>query len=649
MKLFKFQEQIKTEIQEGFKTRRVQCLASYTGSGKTNILVELCRDLIRDNPQVKIGISAYITEEIKEQIYERLCEFGLKKETQQIDAITRPSLKKNIFVFLPQSIFRKDFKLDFDYFCVDESHVGLSESSTMIRKIINHRCTKETKILLLSATPWDVVAMKDFADAKIIKRSLDKGFGDGLVTDFKFHAEEAKITFKESDFTRIGDLGKTAIERQMAIFKSACIGKFQYLRDNYDKELDKKCLVICPPGSVGEIAKALALEVPNGLAYTQIVHGTMKSGIEKSDTTMNLERFKNDPSIRFLFVINKCGVGFDMVDLNSVVDLTMTRNIKLLAQRCGRIARKNGKQKKHYFYVYDQSLMKGRLEWLVTTMIDFCLGHYDGWTTKTAKYRKTLVGGSQWRYSHPITVRLSDVVKALRSDLIENQITLEYLKDSGPPTKWNLTKAKEEALKFSSRTEMWKAKPALYKWFRINAKNEMDAIFPLINKIGKWNLKTVTEIVLKAKEDGLSRKRFDTKYSGAADWMERHKRKDILNNLIKPMFEDQRNEKKILKKMREQTNWAMFREDRHWMRINGGVKKWKQIFKQIHEKNKEEEQLKYVMRRLAVAKSWKYMQPHYYWMKHHGGLDMWRKKYIEIRNQKKEVRSQSDEQQDLAV
>jgi len=578
MKLFKFQETGVEEILRLFKTHRLVCLAWYTGAGKTNVLVEFCRALIKENPNVKIGISAYLTREIKEQVSDRLKAYGLGDKTWTFENGKTYDKTKNIFVFNPQTIYRNPPELQFDYYVVDESHAAVSDDHSMFPKITTKTCSKKTKMLLISATPWDTLARKQFKDAPVLKRPLDQGLRDGLITDFKFHAEEAMITFTEKDFTRQGDLGSSSAMRQMAILKSACLGKLEYLLKNYDKEIGKKCLVICPPGNFSEVARTFAERYNNGLAFIQTETRIARNTIEHwQNTNDNLREFKTKEKFRFLFVTNKCGVGFDMKDLDSVIDLTMTRNIKTLAQRCGRVARKNGNKEKHYFYVYDQSLMKDRLEWLVTTMIDFCLGAYDGWTTKTAKYRKTSIS-SQWALKHPFCTTVSEVVAALRNDgLIENRRSLAYVTGSGPPTKWTLDRALDEAQKWSSRTEMWEKQPALYKWFRLNAKAEMDRIFPMKNHLGKWNERTVTATL--EKNCGMARKKFRIAYPGALWWVQKHNRHDLFDKYLAPSTTTREwNEKSIMKLIRSLRTWSHMRTysgARRWMSEHKGEMFWR--------------------------------------------------------------------------
>lgn len=583
MKLYPFQKQCVNNLHKGFLTQRVQCLAWYTGAGKTNVFVALCKDLVAANPQIRIGLSAYLTTEIRDQIKARLDDFGLKDVSHTIHGASW-ARDKNIYVFNPQSIYRKDLAMTFDYFIVDESHAGTAEDCLMIRSILKKTTTQDSKILLVSATPWDTLALPDFEGISVYKRPLDQGFADGLVTDFRFHAEEAKITFKPDDFSRQGDLGANATQRQMAVLKSACIGKMEYLLKSYDKELGRKCLVICPPGNYAEIARELAQRF-GGRAFIQLESGKSKLlDIGFEDTSENLDKFKSDDS-RFLFVVHKCQVGFDMAELNSVIDFTMSRNIKTLAQRCGRVARRNGSQEKHYFYVYDTSLMKDQLEWLLSTMVDFCLGAYDGWTTKTAKYSKRRSGGQQWVRRNPISVTLTEVISALKEHT-ENVRTLSYVSASGPPTKWTLERAKAEASKWSSRTEMWSKQPALYKWFRLNAKDEMNALFPLKHHLDKWHEMSVLE----ALRQSTSREEFKNKFPGAHNWMHQHldaaTREKLKNeHLGKSKSARTWNETEALALLERLRTWSHIRTysgARRWMHYNGGEKHWQLKWEAMH-------------------------------------------------------------------
>lgn len=587
MRLYKFQEDCMNDLLKGFKSNPTQVLSWYTGAGKTNVFVEMCRRLIAKNKNIKIGISSYLTIDMKDQVYDRICEFGLKEFTQKLSPEMPISSTPNIYVFNPQGLYKKDLPFKFDYFIVDECHVAMGEDCKMIRTIIKKMCNKDTRKLIVSATPWDVLAMKDFKDAPIFKRPLDAGFKDGLITDFRFHAEESQVEFKPDDFNRVGDVTTGALKTYRQIMKSSCLGKMEYILKTYGKDLGKKVLVICPPGNFSEIAHSLQ-EKFGGLCFLQ--YDTIDSDLHKkiTDPQVSLNKFKTDPKVRFLFVVNKCQVGFDFQDLTSVIDLTMTRNIKVLAQRCGRIARKSGNKDKHYFYVYDKSLMKDQLEWLISTMIDFTLGAYDGWTTHTAKYRKTSVI-SQWSLRAPYSETISEVIKAVRSDgNIVNKRTLAYVTQSGPPTKWTLERAKSEAMDYSSRTDMWHRKPALYKWFRLNAKDEMDKIFPLKIKLNYWNEETVEAL---CRQYGGTMGRRDFKEgpgSGCMYWIETRKRQDLIEKYF-PMKYPLWTKERALEALSTVKTWSDVRHRgriRSYFQRNGGESRWQKIWMGMKPTNK---------------------------------------------------------------
>ncbi len=591
IKLYDWQIQGVNDIQKAFKKNTHVCLAWYTGAGKTNALAELCARLIEEDPDVKIGISAYMTTEIKEQVAERLTMFGLGTNTHVVRYRTvKHSPTHQITVFNPQGLFFKIPKVKFDYLILDEAHTGINKYCNMLPSIIKKNTTKATRVLLVSATPWDTLAQDEFKHSVVFKRPLDQGLKDGLITDFTFHAEEAQVEFKEKDFTREGDLSIHAITAKMRVIKSACIGKMEYIIKTYDKRMGDKVLVICPPGNYSEIARELAKRF-DGLPYVMSHEGrgarggsSAKSLAGLQDTGPNLERFKTEAAQRFLFVTNKCQTGFDFQEMTSVIDLTMSRNIRALAQRMGRIARKDGDVKKHYFYVYDKSLMKNRLEWLILTVTDFCLGAYDGWTTRTAKYREVV---KQQTMAHPVTITLGTIIKALREPgSIETQETLKFVQHSRRVS-WTLPAAVKQAKTYASRTTMWKIQPSLYKWFRLNAKAEMDRIFPIKNQLGKWNETTVLA-VMKEHTGKMLRKEFMDTYGGIEYWITKvnEKKGRVWLDKYFPRTLPPWTKERAVVIMKQTKHWPDIRKNhsglRQWMQGHGGEAKWKKMWVKIH-------------------------------------------------------------------
>lgn len=580
--LYKHQKECLEEMIQRFKKEDTICLSWYTGAGKTNIFIELCRRMIEKNPNIKIGISAYLISDIRDQIMNRVEALGLKDKAFKItyDRNTKVIPDRNIYVFNPQTLFKRELDFKFDVLIIDEAHVGLNESTIMIRKIQKTMCKKDCKTLLVTATPWDVLALKQYKDITVLKRPLDVGLKDGLLTDFHLRCEEAQIEFKPEDFSRYGDLMAPAAVRNMTVLKSACIGKMQYLLKNYDKQLGNKVLVICPPGNLSEVAATLK-NTFGGLMALQLQHNSNFSMLAHwENTEENITRFKEDPSIRFLFVVNKCSVGFDMKDLTSVVDLTMTRNIKVLAQRTGRIARDNNGVKKSYFYVYDKSLVHDRLDWLIATLIDFTLGHYEGWTTKRAYWRPVVIH-NQWSYIHASEVPISEIIRALKNNGgVENSRTLKYMNDARPPTRWTLELAVTKMNEYSSRTEMWDKNPSLYKWFRLNSKETMDKHFPFKTANGMWT----KDVVVAAMKTVKSREEFKIKYPGASYFLEKMSSKDRMtfkDKYLPPAKNIRWDDDRVLDLFKKIDDWGDIRlasGARSYIVRAGGTLWWRHIF-----------------------------------------------------------------------
>lgn len=573
MKLFNYQTAAVHNILNSFKKTNHVCLSYYTGAGKTNIMIDLCRLILSENPSAKIGVSSYLTTEIRRQTYARALANGLGDCSVQVSVGIDIIKNKSVYIFNPQSVYKLANKIKFDYLFIDECHAGLSEGTIMIRSIINHSCSKNSKILLLSATPWDVLALDEFKDAVVLKRSLDVGVKiDRRVADVNLHFEKAKIKFTPDDFGKDGDLKKiTSLD--MAVIKSTCIGQMKYLIDKYGSRLGEKVVVICPPGNLGEIAREMS-EIFGGRYLLSMDTGRGNVSTRKYNEII-LDEFQKDTTFRFLFVVHKCQVGFDMENLDSIIDLTMTRNITNLVQRIGRVARRYENKEKKYFYVYDESLNDRKLEWLVGTLVDFSIGNYDGWTTRTAKYRPIKGHGLKLKEN---SIRISEIISALQSPKnMESTHTITYA-EYKRPTYRTLYVAIEEAKKYESRYDLLKQNPSLYKWFRTKGfMKELAEIHPLTNP-RKWNEITVWKAIKKCK----SRNELKKNYPGAYDWIYVNNRSDLLDKAGYPNKTDRINSVERCQDILEGLNrWNDFRKyagARKWATNNGKLQELKRWF-----------------------------------------------------------------------
>lgn len=566
-----FQTKTVNEIEHRFENgEKAICLAYYTGSGKTNIFLELVRKLLVKNPKAKIGISSYLTGEVRDQTFERSQTLNIKSYLADKNNIFDKD--KNVFIFNPQKIYKVNkAKKVFDYFIIDECQAGFDETAMMINSIIKNLCHKNTKILLVSATPWDILAQERFKDITVLKRSIDEGIKDDRIADVEIIAEENQIEFKEAEYTRKGDLGKKAISAHYGLLKSICIGKMENIIKKYGDSLGNSILVICPPGNTGEIAREMA-ERFNGLFFIE------EDRVMKYKSQENLKKFTQGKS-RFLFVIYKCSVGFDYPEMDSIIDLTMTRNIKTFVQRLGRVARKSSVKKKRFIYCYDKSLGVKRLEWLIGTAVDFSCGNFDGWTSKTSKYRPLRY--VPWYRRQPNSVLLSEVINDIaKPNSMKTIVTLNYT-EAKPPKFRTIETAKEEASQYLNRHELFKENPSLYKWFRLNGHlAELNKIHPLMNLQGKWNERNVIAALKRCKR----RSEFNDRFSGAKHWIRVNNRNDLIEKHLPAEGAGVKkwNEESVRDILRKCKSWSDFRYRangaRDWLRRNGRYQEFKELF-----------------------------------------------------------------------
>lgn len=101
-----FQIEAVDEILRNLETNPKQILAWYTGSGKTNIFLEVARKLLRKNPKIKIGISAYLHTNIKSQTSKRAEQFLDHHEV--INAGVQSDGRYGVYIFNPQVLYKRE-------------------------------------------------------------------------------------------------------------------------------------------------------------------------------------------------------------------------------------------------------------------------------------------------------------------------------------------------------------------------------------------------------------------------------------------------------------------------------------------------------------------------------------------------------------
>jgi superfamily II DNA or RNA helicase len=383
----------------------------YTGGGKTHIALSIIAEKLKRNPNIKIGVSCFLQTNIKNQTYEYAKNYLKKSQYTVVNAGEEIDTSANVFFFNPQSLYRRKLPFLFDMFFIDEVHIGLGIKTKMINSIITDKCRPDVTLIGKSATSWDVELLPIFEGASVYRRGMDRGFQDGRIASLRFRTEHFDIQLDESCYDAEGDLTLAAQRKYKKELERMCKTKLEKLMSTYD--LGAKCVVKVPPGDNCGLVKYVMGILPERALYL--------TGQNSHDEKNILARFANDPNINFLVVVAKCSVGFDMPSLISVVDLSLSRNIKVLLQFLGRAARfyMEGVVK-NFFYVFDARMSKAKMEWILNTLAKFSTCDYSGYAGDIFKMPTKIQTDNDEGEAEDEDVLLEDILFKIKSSSMVN-------------------------------------------------------------------------------------------------------------------------------------------------------------------------------------------------------------------------------------
>lgn len=510
MKLTLAQKNVVKEILSSFKNKKNFLLSWYTGSGKTNIFLEIIEELTKNNPKVKIGVSCYMQRNIKIQTVERADEH-YDFHSQTINSFSKIDPASKVFFFNPQVFFKKpNNNLKFDYLIIDEAHVGLAESTNLYDYLIENFCHSKTRFLLASATPWDVLENPLVKESKMSMRSMEVGVQvDKFLTNFKINIEGIDLKLKRDNFSRTGDIKETYVKANFELFKKITTEKALSIISK--KNLGQKTLIIVPPGNKCEIASELAKLI--GDSALCLVREGLGKVREQDKETFVINEFKNNPKIKFLIVVNKCQLGFDMPNLTSTIDLTMTRNIKLLIQRWGRLARIDRSQHldKKYFYVIDNLMSSDEAEWILGTSVEYAMGAWvDNHRPNRSIFRKkTKIFGFTEGFKER-EISLEDLMLIYKGQTHRTHKEMSFIENSKLSGYWTKELLLKKVKEYKSRTELSEKNRYLYNKLKKLYPEDLNILFPYLKKPTEM---TKEDLVREAKKYK-TRGEFKGKYRG---------------------------------------------------------------------------------------------------------------------------------------
>jgi superfamily II DNA or RNA helicase len=396
--LRKNQIPLKNKITEGFNKNNRVLLYALCGVGKTILALSVIEDIVKSGKRV--AVSTYGRAEIRKHWYEKIKNYSsdLLKDLQIVcskeDAVKLNKLKihavsngevsdtKLFTIFIPQTInpdsnttvnsIDPNSKLGkFDYIIIDEAHEFLETSRAdnedgRLKRIINTYSHKKTKYLGLTGTGFELIQEgKFFHKSELVIYDVVDALGDKAIVNCESSVEYFKFTLPSDCYNSSEELTARGAKRIDNFFrKDGLNNKGKNLlkkRSFFSKKIEsllgeikkgEKVLVILPKGlnCIEGIANTISM-CDKGAAVIK------NSKIDKNLRDSNEEEFKNSPKTNFLLVVDMCGTGWDFPKLDVVIDLTFTRNPKVMIQRLARGIRTfDSKIKSRYIYAVDQSV-----------------------------------------------------------------------------------------------------------------------------------------------------------------------------------------------------------------------------------------------------------------------------------------------------
>lgn len=304
-----------------------------TGSGKSLVMAALCQELLRDYPNLRIGIVTHVRELIKQNFDELMSLWPLAPAGIFSAGIGRRDTRDQILFCGIQSVWNKtDLVGLFDIILIDEVHLVSKNSATMYGAFIAavRAAVPDVRIVGLTASPWRLdsgrldrgkgrIFDKVVFDANV-RNLIDQGYLCNLMS---------KATATALDVSNVGQRGGEFIAGELEIAvdqdwitQAAVREIIQYSRGR------KSWLVFC--SGVAHAAHVRDEMVASGIKCETVTGDTPK---ELRDA--HIRNFKLG-KLQCLTSVGVLGTGFNHPGVDLIALLRPTQSAGLFLQQVGR-------------------------------------------------------------------------------------------------------------------------------------------------------------------------------------------------------------------------------------------------------------------------------------------------------------------------
>lgn len=369
LKIYPYQKLCLESITESlFECEYPTILAACPSAGKTLMTIAFIDQFFQANPDAKILVLPHGTNVLKTQFYGEITKANVSFTYKMITKKEK-NFDAQVIISLPQTL--SNIRLSkFDLLIVDEAHhfyfaEGRGKQKGKLGLVANIiKKTKPKHQLLLTGTP-SIFIRHQFP---IIPVTIEELLQENVITDVIVELATSTYDFKSTDFNNSYDVTEKASKKIIsqnntnATMDELLTGVLKRLtsvvKNNPKAYANINTLTKVFTGkswsdALGALKKTMI--ACNSIEQANMVQNYLtKKGVysvistsENDKDSEQIERFVKNPDCLVLIVVDRGVLGFNLPELENVIDMTCSYNPDKIFQLMGRVLRKHptGKQK----------------------------------------------------------------------------------------------------------------------------------------------------------------------------------------------------------------------------------------------------------------------------------------------------------------
>jgi superfamily II DNA or RNA helicase len=471
------------------KELKLILLAAAPGAGKTVTSIACIEKFLEDNPDARVLVLTHNQNVLKEQYYDAILNHKVSfTHSKDVNSDAQ------VIVTIPAALNRKESLPKFDLIIVDEAHhfYETKKDEGMVKRIIKETGAKYEVLLTGSPSKFNGKGIHTFAV------TINDLYDRGQCSDVIIEIATTNYSLSHTDYNTNYELKESAykketkadVERTLENVLDKIQRRLQSWHKNnpelYSK-LDRNAGWLPVLGELNKTIFACKSIKQADRVAEYLNNKGVKAVVShsKNDSdSQQIDLFRTDDSIMVLVVVDRGTLGFNMAELENVIDMTGSQNIDRITQLLCRVNRVHPDIKNKLFIKvapinqvdYMHAIMTAVVcmfdrEWFLKyngkNFLDIVVPvmkekrERRGETTGTKKQSKKVkmvdfIGLPAIEFFKTLNHKRDDVFSGVEYTTVRDvRAKLLDLKESKPRNYWTDSSIKEEALKYKTKNE-WK-------------------------------------------------------------------------------------------------------------------------------------------------------------------------------------------------